>query len=155
MTPEEFIRDCTRGCSNELGAVEDRFGKRIISYHEWLTPDQALRAVEIAREGMKKPASAGASASEELEIEIERWYDNEASEGFENVLWKDICECARHFANWQKQQMMKEALDGEICIPNAFSTLEEEGCLIARAKVPVGGRFKFGDKVKLIIVKED
>ena len=47
---EKFIQDCTRGCSNELCAVEDRFGKKVISYHEWLTPDQARRAVEIARE---------------------------------------------------------------------------------------------------------
>ena len=47
---EKFIQDCTRNCSNELCAVEDRFGKKVISYHEWLTPDQALRAVEIARE---------------------------------------------------------------------------------------------------------
>ena len=47
---EKFIQDCTRGCSNELCAVEDRFGKQVISYHEWLTPDQARRAVEIARE---------------------------------------------------------------------------------------------------------
>lgn len=47
---EKFISDCTRNCSNELCAVEDRFGKKVISYHEWLTPDQALRAVEIARE---------------------------------------------------------------------------------------------------------
>lgn len=49
MTAEEFIKDCTRGCSNELVAVEDRCGKQVISYHEWLTPNQALRAVEIAR----------------------------------------------------------------------------------------------------------
>ena len=47
---EKFIQDCTRGCSNELCAVEDRFGKKVISYHEWLSPDQALKAVEIARE---------------------------------------------------------------------------------------------------------
>lgn len=47
---EQFIRDYTRGCSNELCAVEDRFGKKVISYHEWLTPEQALKAVEIARE---------------------------------------------------------------------------------------------------------
>ena len=47
---EKFIQDCTRNCSNELCAVEDRFGKKVISYHEWLTPDQALKAVEIARE---------------------------------------------------------------------------------------------------------
>ena len=47
---EKFIQDCTRNCSNELCAVEDRFGKKVISYHEWLTPDQARKAVEIARE---------------------------------------------------------------------------------------------------------
>ena len=47
---EKFISDCTSGCSNELCAVEDKFGKKVISYHEWLTPDQARRAVEIARE---------------------------------------------------------------------------------------------------------
>jgi hypothetical protein len=47
---EEFIRDCTRNCSNELCAVEDRFGKKVISYHEWLTPDQARSAIEIAME---------------------------------------------------------------------------------------------------------
>ena len=47
---EKFIQDCTRGCSNELCAVEDRFGKKVISYHEWLTPDDTRKAVEIARE---------------------------------------------------------------------------------------------------------
>ena len=46
---EQFIKDYTRHCSNELCAVEDRYGKKVISYHEWLTPEQALRAVEIAR----------------------------------------------------------------------------------------------------------
>ena len=47
---EKFISDCTRNCSNELIAVESRAGKEVISYHEWLTPEQALKAVEIARE---------------------------------------------------------------------------------------------------------
>ena len=47
---EKFIQDCTRNCSNELIAVESRAGKEVISYHEWLTPDQARRAVEITRE---------------------------------------------------------------------------------------------------------
>ena len=49
---EKFIQDCTRSCSNELISVESRAGKEVISYHEWLTPDQARRAVEIAREEM-------------------------------------------------------------------------------------------------------
>ena len=47
---EKFIEDCTRNCSNELIAVESRAGKEVVSYYEWLTPDQARRAVEIARE---------------------------------------------------------------------------------------------------------
>ena len=48
----KFIRDYTMNCSNELVAVESRYGKEVISYHEWLTPDQARRAIEIAREEM-------------------------------------------------------------------------------------------------------
>lgn len=53
---EQFIRDYTRGCSNELCSVEDRFGKKVVSYHEWLTPDQARGAVELAREEMIEKA---------------------------------------------------------------------------------------------------
>ena len=53
---EKFIQDYTRNCSNELCAVEDRFGKKVISYHKWLTPDQARKAVEIAREEMIQKA---------------------------------------------------------------------------------------------------
>ena len=49
---EKFIEDYTKNCSNELCSVEDRFGKKVISYNEWLTPDQARRAVEIVREEM-------------------------------------------------------------------------------------------------------
>ena len=49
---EKFISDYTRSCSNELIAVESRAGKEVVSYHEWLTPDQARSAVEIAMEEM-------------------------------------------------------------------------------------------------------
>ena len=38
---KKFIDDYTRNCSNELGGGV---------YHEWLTPDDALSAVEIAKE---------------------------------------------------------------------------------------------------------
>lgn len=50
MKAKQFIKECTRRCSNELCAVEDKYGKKVISYHEWLTPEQALGAVEIERE---------------------------------------------------------------------------------------------------------
>ena len=57
MKAQDFIREYTKGCSNELIAVEDKYGKEVISYHEWLTPEQALRAVEIAREELIDKAS--------------------------------------------------------------------------------------------------
>lgn len=56
MTAEQFIKDYTRTASNELIAVEDINGKKIISYHEWLTPEQALRAVEIAKDAFIEKA---------------------------------------------------------------------------------------------------
>ena len=45
MTPEEYIKAYTRGNSNELVGG---------GYHEWLTPENALAAVELAREEFKK-----------------------------------------------------------------------------------------------------
>ena len=43
---EKFIQDCTRNCSN----IEYTQNVYKPSYNHWLTPDQAKRAVEIARE---------------------------------------------------------------------------------------------------------
>ena len=45
MTAEEYIKAYTRGNSNELV-----YG----GYHEWLTPENALAAVELAREEIYK-----------------------------------------------------------------------------------------------------
>lgn len=44
---EKFIKDYTRNCSN---AYWDKNGGD--SYFPWLTPDDAIKAVEIAREEM-------------------------------------------------------------------------------------------------------
>lgn len=56
---EKFINEHTRNCSNELIAVESKDGKEVISYHEWISPDQARRAVEIARKEMIEKACRG------------------------------------------------------------------------------------------------
>lgn len=55
---EKFIDDCTRNCSNEIQSPYPQIVKNIRKidgeianeYNPWLTPDQARRAVEIARE---------------------------------------------------------------------------------------------------------
>lgn len=48
---EKFIQDYTRNCSN-LVYKDTINGKEFNTYNEWLSPDQAKKAVEIAREEM-------------------------------------------------------------------------------------------------------
>ena len=45
---EKFIGDCTRNCSNYTGVINKKTYEGY--YVPWLTPDQARKAVEIARE---------------------------------------------------------------------------------------------------------
>ena len=47
---EKFIQDCTRNCSNYTGVINKKNCEGY--YVPWLTPDQARRAVDIAREEM-------------------------------------------------------------------------------------------------------
>lgn len=46
---EKYIRENTRNCSNDFGGGthDDEY---ISTYYNWLTPEQARKAVEIARE---------------------------------------------------------------------------------------------------------
>ena len=53
---EKYIDDYTRNCSNELCSIQDKYGKQIISYNEWLTPNNARRTAEIAKEETIKKA---------------------------------------------------------------------------------------------------
>lgn len=46
---EKFIQDCTRTCSNSIQCYDGDCNPQVI-YKPWLTPDQARRAVKIARE---------------------------------------------------------------------------------------------------------
>ena len=50
MKAEQFIKDYTRNCSNEITTFDDSKPFCDTLYNPWLTPDQALSAVEIARE---------------------------------------------------------------------------------------------------------
>ena len=57
---DKFIQDCTRNCSNEHVEVKCKSKEKVIfSYEPWLTPDQARKAVEIAREEMVGKACRG------------------------------------------------------------------------------------------------
>jgi hypothetical protein len=57
---EKLISDCTRNCSNEIFSPYPQINKDVLKiggepakeFSPWLTPDQARKAVEIAREEM-------------------------------------------------------------------------------------------------------
>ena len=53
---EKYIQDYTRGCSNELSAVEYSDGRKVTEYHEWLTPDNARAVAEITKDEMIEKA---------------------------------------------------------------------------------------------------
>ncbi len=81
MTAEEYIKAYTRGNSNEL--VHG-------GYHEWLTPENALAAVELAREEMVKDAidarviaiGQNAIVKEENEDELRKYLLSKFQDGY-------------------------------------------------------------------------
>ena len=87
---EKFIKDCTRNCSNELIAVESRASKEVVSYHDWLTPDQARRAVEIAKDEMIERACEYLDLHcNDVKTEdngIAGWIDNEFINNFRQAM---------------------------------------------------------------------
>lgn len=62
--------------------------------------------------------------------------------------YKAICHAVIEMAVWQKVQMTKSAFDGEI-------TKFFDGNLSVKAQLPKDNKCCFGDKVKVIIIKED
>jgi hypothetical protein len=87
---EKFIQNFTRNCSNELVAVESCAGKEVVSYHKWLTPEQARKAVEIAKkETIEKACEYLNLHCNEVKTEdngIAGWIDNEFIDNFRKAM---------------------------------------------------------------------
>ena len=86
----------------------------------------------------------------DLEEEVKRYYsDNFAYISSDQPTLSILTNIARHFTEWQKEQMMKEAVEGEI-------QMRYSGCLCAKTIRSINeDKFKFGDKVRIIVVKEE
>ena len=59
---------------------------------------------------------------------------------------------ARHFANWQKQQMMKDVKEAHVIMSHIT---QKSVAPILSAVLLDENKYREGDKVKLIIIKED
>ena len=84
---EKFIDDCTRNCSNEIWSPYPQIsndvrridGESAKEFSPWLTPDQARKAVEIAREEMMEDITIFLEGAHEYTDNklLQMQYDNE------------------------------------------------------------------------------
>ena len=90
----------------------------------------------------------------DLEEEIRKYMSNDDNNPFDWD-WRDKRDYARHFAEWQKAKMMEGTVecDAEICklVDRVWVTPTDE----KKFHQDVYDNFKAGDKVRIIIVKED
>jgi len=91
---------------------------------------------------------------EELKKEIKVFLDKTGAPFYwagdeEQLEWLEII--AKHFANWKKRLMAKEAINGEV-----FDSYDKDICQHhLELLVDIPKQYKDGDKVKLIIIKEE
>ena len=76
---EKFIQDYTRNCSNEIIVPTQDGNTYTKGYDHWLTPDQARKAVEIAREEMMEDITIFLEGAHEYTDNkvLQMQYDNE------------------------------------------------------------------------------
>lgn len=104
--------------------------------------------IPVTQITLEELAKEGEPVSKDLEKEIQRYLREECSSDDE----PSIGEIARHFANWQKEQMLKDAVEASV---NYYENIPGGSYveLVADILNPTGVRYK--DKVKIVIVKED
>ena len=98
MKAKQFIKDCTRGYNNACGL--DKNGA--LYFHEWLTPDEAERAAEIAMEELWKDAQG--DDLPEIDREVIVLYQPCPCEGNEYAV---------SFAHRPPERWYGRSLDGE------------------------------------------
>lgn len=129
---EKRMKDCEKAFQI---CPSTAFGAKADSYKELLSFIDSL------------PEDAG---SNDLDEEIVNWCNN-GDLGFD-FDYEAIRDTARHFANWQKQQLMKDAIEGEI---GDIMPLIEVGEMNNYLKYIKAHGLKTGDKVKVILIKGD
>ena len=95
---------------------------------------------EWVRNNEKEPISK--ELTDEIKLWFKQWSENEMEWSRE-----DIWDTAEHFANWQKQQMMKDAITGQLENGDDYLRIK---CLSASCRPQDDGKL-----IKFIIIKED
>lgn len=85
-----------------------------------------------------------------LEEEIDLWISENENihHGDKLMVWllKDV---AHYFAEWQKNQMLKDAVEGEVIVP----IYEGDDTWSSEIKIP--GRYEPGDRLRIVILPKE
>lgn len=91
--------------------------------------------------------------SEDLEEEIKQYCIHhgylDSLEDCGYTFNEQVGDIARHFANWQKEQLLAKAVDVTITIPYPKGDAGYSQIVDSKEALP------FGEKVKVIVIKED
>lgn len=87
--------------------------------------------------------------SEDLEEEIDNYVKRNGYDGLDSI--EEVKYIANHFAKWQKEQMMKEAKEAQVIL----TRITNATLAPSLSNVILDDSFKEGDKVKVILIKED
>lgn len=112
---------------------------------KWAYFDDLLKLSNVERNGKDLQEEP---VSEDLEAEIKKTFLNNECSVTDAVSLSAFTRIARHFANWQKQQIRKDAISGKVTV----IYYPTDSCLEIEATLPED-RFEDGDKV--LIIKED
>ena len=146
--------------------MEDEIKKVLIENLFACTESKELtkdRIVEIASEIVPFVVKVvneqlGKSANSDLESEIEiirKYYFINSDFDKAELDGRTISNIARHFANWQKQQIMKDAMEGVITFDYYGDGDKTYGCVAHDSFCLEDRGLRDCDKVKIIVVKED
>lgn len=140
MTKEQTIQ--------MLESIEERCADfPYMTSQDWVTIAAAKRHLnECIYKEMMEEEKREELKNKDLEEEINKFVDIPENQGNPD-LKEELSKCAHHFAQWQKQQMMKEVYTGTYDCDDDTSWIGFKGWLLSTSKV--------GNKVKLIIIKEE
>ena len=105
---------------------------------------EVLERFQDCQDSIEEPAN------EDLEEEIDRYYSDWQFD--DDTIYEDMRNICRHFAEWQKQQMIKDAVNGTVCHRNGnVGDIYFQSDSVLSAKY----QFKYGERIKIIIIKEN
>ena len=141
---EKFIQDYTNHCSNE---IENGV------YHEWLTPKQARRAVEIAKEEMLKEFEKNrlkhCNSITNEQAEMEQGFIDQHIDKYQRM--PTFLDAIEYGMRLQKEQMMAKAIDGVIAFDYYGNDNKTYGCIAHDSFCLEDFGLKDNDNVKMII----